>query len=77
MYKSVAKVLSFRLMKVSSGMVDKIQSAFLSGRSLLHSVLVANEVVEEAERSGKNCLLFKVDFEKAYDSVSWSFLFYM
>ena len=49
----------------------------LSGRSLLHSVLVANEVVEEAERSGKNCLLFKVDFEKAYDSVSWSFLFYM
>ncbi|KHN47625.1 hypothetical protein glysoja_036477, partial [Glycine soja] len=25
----------------------------------------------------KHCLVFKVDYEKAYDSVSWNFLFYM
>jgi hypothetical protein len=27
-----------------------------------------------AERSRRECLVFKVDFEKAYDSVSLSFL---
>ena len=38
---------------------------------------MANEVVEEARRSKRPCMIFKVDFEKAYDSVSWQFLFYM
>jgi hypothetical protein len=38
---------------------------------------VVNEVVDMAKRSGRSCLIFKVDFEKAYDSVEWSFLDYM
>ncbi|XP_028186376.1 uncharacterized protein LOC114373014 [Glycine soja] len=45
---------------------------------MLHSVLlIANEVVEEAKRCHKPCIVFKVDYEKAYDSVSWEFLTYM
>ena len=44
---------------------------------MLHSVLIANEVIDEAKRSQKSCLVFKVDYEKAYDSVSWGFLSYM
>ena len=40
-------------------------------------MVVANEVVEEAKRRNKSCLVFKVDYEKAYDSVSWDFLSYM
>ena len=39
--------------------------------------MILNEVVEEAKRCKKPTLVFKVDFEKAYDSVSWSFLEYM
>jgi len=34
-------------------------------------------VIDEAKRSHKSCLIFKVDYEKAYDSVSWNFLLYM
>ena len=44
---------------------------------MLHGVLIANEVVEEAKRRKKPCLVFKVDYEKAYDSISWEFLTYM
>jgi len=40
-------------------------------------VLVANEVLEEAKRRKKSCLFFKVDYEKAYDSVRWDFISYM
>ena len=44
---------------------------------MLHSAITANEVVEEAKRRKKLCLVFKADFERAYDSVSWNFLTYM
>lgn len=44
---------------------------------MLHSVLIADESVEEAKRCHKPCLVFKADFERAYDSVSWDFLSYM
>jgi len=40
----------------------------------LDGILVANEVVDEAHRFQKEMLLFKVDFEKAYDSVDLSYL---
>jgi hypothetical protein len=36
--------------------------------------LIANEVVDEARKSKKELLMFKVDFEKAYDSVDWGYL---
>jgi len=44
---------------------------------MLHGVLIANEIMEEAKRCKKPCLVFKVDYEKAYDSLSWKFLIYM
>jgi len=74
MYKIVSKLLAKRMKKVMSFIVDETQSAFIEGRHLLHSALIANEVIEKAKRSSKPCLVFKVDYEKAYDSVSWDFL---
>ena len=44
---------------------------------MLHNVIIANEAMEEAKRTQKPCMVFKVDYEKAYDSVSWNFLLYM
>ena len=63
--------------KVLTHLIDERQSAFVKDRKLLYGALVANEVVEEARRTNRSCMVFKVDFEKAYDSVSWQFLFYM
>ena len=37
-------------------------------------VVIANEVVDEKRRSGDEGVVFKIDFEKAYDHVDWSFL---
>ena len=77
MYKIIAKLLSNRLRSVMDGLIDERQSAFIKGRHILHGILILNEVVEEARRNKKPVMIFKVDFEKAYDSVSWSFLDYM
>jgi len=71
------KVLSCRIKKVLSEVIDVSQLAFLKDRGLLDGVLVANEVVEELRRSGRSDLCLKVDYEKAYDSVRWDFVYYM
>jgi hypothetical protein len=73
----VAKVLASRLAKVLEDLIPKTQSAFLKGRNLVEGVMVVNEVTDFAKKTRKKCLIFKVDFEKAYDSVDWGFLDYM
>lgn len=60
-----------------SDIIEKRQTAFIEGRHMLHNVLIANEAVEEAKRSNKSYMVFKVDCEKVYDSVSWDFLKYL
>ncbi|MCI00911.1 LINE-1 reverse transcriptase like, partial [Trifolium medium] len=73
LYKLFAKVLASRLGNVLNSVIASNQSAFLKGRNLVDGVMVVNEVVDLAKRTGKDCMIFKVDFEKAYDSVDWSF----
>ena len=76
-YKIVSKVLANRLALVLPHIIDERQTAFLKGRHILHGVMIANEVIAEAKCKNNPCMVFKVDFEKAYDSVSWGFLNYM
>ncbi|XP_024640546.1 uncharacterized protein [Medicago truncatula] len=74
MYKVLAKVLANRLRSTLSYVVSDNQSAFVRGKQILDGILIANEVVDEAKRLKKDLLLFKVDFEKAYDSIDLNYL---
>ena len=49
-YKIVAKVLARRMKKVLSMLIDERQIAFIEGKHMLHSILIANEVIHEAKR---------------------------
>jgi len=77
MYKIIAKVLAERIKNVLPHVIDESQSTFLKGRGILDNILMANEVVEDLRRGGRSGLCLKMDFEKAYDSVRWDFLYYM
>src|ERR1044072_5620799 len=44
---------------------------------MLDSVVVANVTIHEVSRHKFPSLFLKVDFEKAYDTVDWNFLYYM
>jgi hypothetical protein len=74
LYKILAKVLANRLRLVVGSVISESQTAFVKDRQILDGILIANEVVDEARKSKKELLLFKVDFEKAYDSVDWGYL---
>lgn len=55
-------------------MIATTQSTFVKDRQILDGVLVANELVDSRIRSKKPGILFKADFEKAYDHVNWRFV---
>lgn len=58
-------------------MIDDNQFSFLGGRNMLDNVVVLNKVLHAARKLKKPTLVFKVDYEMTYDSVSWTFLAYM
>ena len=57
LYKIIAKLLSLKLKKVLRKVIDSRQLAFLEERGLMDSVLIANEVLEEAKRM-KKCSVY-------------------
>ncbi|GKA64119.1 RNA-directed DNA polymerase, eukaryota [Tanacetum coccineum] len=73
-YKIIAKILTNRLVDVLGGIINEVQSAFIKDRQILDGPFILNEVMSWCKKKKKQTLLFKVDFEKAYDSVRWDFL---
>lgn len=76
-YKIISKVLASRLKLVMKGIIVQPQCAFVEGRQILDSVLIANECIENRRLSSRNSLLCKLDMQKSYDHVNWDFLDYI
>lgn len=66
----LSKLLVARLRHVMNSIISPKQSAFLPGRNILDGAAIINEVVDFAKKSKRDCVILKVDFEKAYDSVN-------
>ncbi|XP_071700132.1 uncharacterized protein [Rutidosis leptorrhynchoides] len=45
-----------------------------AGRNILDGALIANETLDYLKKKHDKSLIFKVDFEKAFDCLSWDFL---
>jgi hypothetical protein len=74
-YKWFTKVPTGRLTKVVESTISKIQTAFISGRNILEGVVILHETMHEMRKKKTKVIIMKLDFEKAYDKVQWSFLF--
>ncbi|GJV38278.1 RNA-directed DNA polymerase, eukaryota, partial [Tanacetum coccineum] len=74
LYKIIAKILVNRLVGVLGDLVNEVQSAFVADRQILDGPFILDEVLQWCRRKKKHALIFKVDFEKAFDSVRWDFV---
>ncbi|GKB24540.1 RNA-directed DNA polymerase, eukaryota, reverse transcriptase zinc-binding domain protein [Tanacetum coccineum] len=73
-YKIIAKILANRLVNVLDGIVSEVQSAFVTGRQMLDGPFIINELIQWCRSKKRKAVIFKVDFEKAFDSVIWDYL---
>jgi hypothetical protein len=47
---------------------------FIKGRYIIESVVTAHEIIHSVHQSEEPGVVLKLDYEKAYDKVSWNFL---
>ncbi|XP_042480703.1 uncharacterized protein LOC122061468 [Macadamia integrifolia] len=74
--KIISKVLAMRLERFLPRLISKEQGAFQKGKLIHDNISVASELANlmySATRGGG--LGLKIDIRKAYDMISWSFLF--
>ncbi|GKA04200.1 RNA-directed DNA polymerase, eukaryota [Tanacetum coccineum] len=73
-YKIIAKILANRLRNVISSLISEVQVAFVSNRQILDVPFILSELLSWCKHKKYTAMVFKVDFEKAFDSVRWDYL---
>lgn len=72
--KMISKTLALRLRKVLDPIISENYAAFIGDKQILDGVMILNEILDEAKMKKQKSVIFKVDLEKAHDSVDWAFL---
>ena len=74
-YKIASLALANRLKTVLDTLISRSQSGFISGRFIGDSTRLIYDIMHYLESNNIQGLLMLIDFEKAFDFVSWSFLY--
>ncbi|GJX47645.1 hypothetical protein Tco_0272835 [Tanacetum coccineum] len=63
-----------KLSFVIADIISEVQSAFVPNRQILDGPFILNELISWCKHKKHKALIFKVDFEKPFDSVRWDYL---
>ena len=74
LYKIVAKVYANRMKPLLHNWILPSQTGFVPNRCILDNVFLAFEAIAWTKESQQELTMLLLDFEKAYDRVSWTFL---
>lgn len=66
--------MTMRLALLVEKLISKTQKAFIQGGYILDGVVILHEVLHELKLRKIKGIILKLDFEKAYDKVRWSFM---
>ena len=71
LYKLITKSLTIRVEKIAEKLIHTNQSASMKGRNIMSGIMI----LHETKRKKQLGIILKLDFEKTYDKVKWTFLF--
>ncbi|GLT32300.1 hypothetical protein SLA2020_069760 [Shorea laevis] len=75
-YKIVTKLIVLRLCSLIGDLISPLQASFIPGRKGIDNVLILREFVYSfSKKIGRiGDMIIKIDLEKAYDRLEWSFV---
>jgi hypothetical protein len=73
--KLFSKLIANRLRPKMELLVSQNQSAFIKGRNLHDNFLLVRQLARKINRRKEPGVLLKLDLARAFDSLSWAFLF--
>ena len=74
-YKLASTVIANRMKPYIDKIVSKSQTGFLSGRNISESTRLIYDIMHYTEVKKINEILLLIDFAKAFDSISWTFIY--
>jgi len=73
-YKIISKALALRVEKIISKLISEEQLAYIKGRFICEHIRTVQDIIEVYKSKEDGYLIFH-DFEKAFDSIEWDFLY--
>ena len=75
-YKVITKIIVARFRPFLEKLISPLQAAFVLGRKGIDNAIIVQEIVHTlSKKKGKvGYMTIKVDLEKAYDKLKWSFI---
>ena len=73
-YKLASSVISNRLKTVLDKLINQDQKGFIAGRFIGENVRLIYDVLFETKNQDIPGMILSIDFEKAFDTVSWKFM---
>ena len=70
-YKILTKLLASRMQLFLTDIIYSYQTGFLKGRYIGTNIRLAEDIIQYADEEGQEGWLLALDFQKAFDTVSW------
>ena len=76
MYKIITKIIVARLRSFLDKIISPLQMPFVPGRKGIDNVIIVQEIIHTLSRKKGRVgyMAIKIDLEKAYDKLEWSFI---
>ena len=73
-YKFFSGILAERIKKLLPKLIHLDQKGFINGRFIGENTRLIYDIINECETKNLKGLIILIDFEKAFDSISWDFI---
>ena len=73
-YKIFSGVIASRMKKYLDSIISNYQKGFVAGRNIGECTRLTSDIIYKMKKSKMSGIILLIDFEKAFDSLDWSFI---